>query len=63
MLDRDRWKRVQPLLDEALELTAEQRAAWLDSLRTSAPDVAVDLESLLTSEAEADGSGFLAGPL
>ena len=63
MLDRERWKRVQPLLDEALELTGTQRATWLDSLRSATPDLARDLESLLANEAEADGSGFLTDPL
>ena len=62
MLDRERWIRVQPLLDEALDLTAAQRATWLDSLRSTTPEVARDLESLLASEAEADGSGFLSPP-
>ena len=62
MLDRDRWKRVQPLLDEALELTGAQRATWLDSLRSTAPDLAGDLEILLAHEAEADSSGFLSRP-
>lgn len=63
MLDRERWIRVQPLLDEVLELTGEQRAAWLDSLRSTAPGLAEEVDSLLANEAEADGSGFLSGPL
>lgn len=63
MLDSDRWKRVQPLLDQALELPDEQRATWLDSLRSSAPELADDLDSLLADEAEADSTGFLTDPL
>ena len=63
MLDRERWIRVQPLLDEALDLSDAQRATWLDSLRSTTPDVARDLESLLASEAAADGDGFLIDPL
>jgi len=63
MLDRERWIRVQPLLDEALDLSDAQRATWLDSLRSTTPDVARDLESLLASEAAADGDGFLTDAL
>jgi hypothetical protein len=63
MLDRERWIRVQPLLDEALELTDAQRATWLDWLRSTTPDVARDVERLLANEAAADGDGFLTDPL
>ena len=63
MLDRERWIRVQPLLDEALDLTGTQRATWLASLRSTTPDLARDLESLLANEAAADGDGFLIDPL
>jgi hypothetical protein len=63
MLDRDRWNRVQPLLDQALELSGVHRATWLDSLRSSAPDLAGELDSLLAEEADADRSGFLTDPL
>ena len=63
MLERDRWERLQPLLDNALELSGEQRASWLESLRSTAPDLAAELDSLLSEEAAADGRGFLSDPL
>ena len=59
MLERDRWERLQPFLDRALELSAEQRALWLDSLRSTDPDVVDELDSLLSEESAADGRGFL----
>jgi hypothetical protein len=62
MPERDRWERLQPLLDRALELSGEQRATWLDSLRSAEPDVADELDSLLSEDAAADGRGFLGQP-
>ena len=29
VIDRDRWRELGPLLDRALELPDEERAAWL----------------------------------
>ena len=63
MLEKDRWERLQPLLDRALELSGAQRASWLDSLRTTEPDLADEIHSLLSEEAAADGRGFLSDPL
>lgn len=63
MPERDRWERLQPLLDRALDLSGEQRASWLDALRSTDPDVADELHSLLSEEAAADGRGFLSDPL
>src|SRR5215217_2139753 len=63
MLARDRWERLQPLLDRALQLSGEQRATWLESLRSTDPDVAGELESLLSEEAAADARGFLSDPV
>ena len=59
IFEKDRWLRLQPLLDQALDLSGEARASWLVGLRASAPDDADDLVWLLSAEAEADGSGFL----
>ena len=60
---RDRWERLQPLLDRALDLSGEQRTTWLDSLRSADPSVADELDSLLSEEAAADRRGFLSEPL
>jgi hypothetical protein len=63
IFERDRWVRLQPLLDRALDLSAEQRASWLDSLRSTDPAVAAELRALLSEEAAADERGFLSDPL
>jgi serine/threonine-protein kinase len=59
IFDRDRWRRLQPLLDQALDLSSEYRVSWLDELRSSHPEIADDLIALLSSETAADDSGFL----
>ena len=63
MPERDRWERLQPLLDRALELSGEHRASWLDALRSTDPNVVDELNSLLSEESAADGKGFLGDPL
>ena len=45
--DADRWERVSPLLDQALELAETERAAWLAALREEQPATAADLQRLL----------------
>jgi eukaryotic-like serine/threonine-protein kinase len=62
-MDRDRWRVLEPLLDEVLDLPAGERDSWLRELRGRSPDVAAELESLLSGESIADSSGFLATPL
>ena len=59
IFDRDRWQRMQPLLDHALDLTSEQRVSWLVALWTNDPDMANELIMLLSGEVEADDRGFL----
>jgi hypothetical protein len=58
--DRDRWQRLQPLLDHALDLSSDQRVSWLVGLWTNDPDIADELILLLAREVDADDSGFLA---
>jgi eukaryotic-like serine/threonine-protein kinase len=60
-LANDRWHALTPYLDQALELTGEQRAAWLDSLRQEDAALASDLEALLREHRDAKDEGFLAG--
>lgn len=50
----DRWARVSPLLDEALELEGDERRAFVGRVAATSPDVAADLEVLLAADA---GSG------
>ena len=49
------------LLDEALELAPEQRAAWLARVGTRHPEQAEELAAMLAAEPELDARGFLAG--
>jgi tetratricopeptide (TPR) repeat protein len=63
VIDRERWNLLEPLLDQALDLTPEERAPWLEALSHSAPDVAAELAALLRGDASADRDGFLARPL
>jgi len=63
VIDRDRWRELEPLLDEALELTEHERVAWLANLRSRSPGLAAELAALLAREAVADRQGFLDGPL
>src|SRR5215207_108993 len=63
VINRDRWRELAPLLDRAIELTDDERAAWLDELRSRSPELAAELAALLAGEAAADREGFLEGPL
>jgi serine/threonine-protein kinase len=63
VIDRERWKELAPLLDRALELGNDERAAWLGELRARAPELAADLTALLGGEAAANRRGFLQEPL
>ena len=63
VMDRDRWQRLEPLLDQALDLSDEERASWLATLRDRSPTLAGELDVLLSGEALADQSGFLTAPL
>ncbi|MEO8275920.1 MAG: serine/threonine-protein kinase [Thermoanaerobaculia bacterium] len=61
MLDRERWLRLSPHLDRALEMDAAARSAWIEVLRESDAGLAADLELLLAEERLAGQRNFLAG--
>ena len=63
VFDRDHWRLIEPLLDQALDLSHEDRVPWLVSLRTSAPEVAAELDDLFAGEVTADRRGFLSRPV
>ena len=46
-ISSDRWRQLSPLLDNAIEMDAVERSAWLESLRSEDPDLAADIELLL----------------
>lgn len=61
VMDRDRWRVLEPLLDEALDLAPDDRERWFDALRSTSPDVANELSVLLHEEDTLD-RGFLERP-
>ena len=58
-IDRDRWSELEPLLDQALELSPPERMEWLGELRTRSAELAAELEEILAGEVGADEHGFL----
>ena len=62
-LDRARWSVLSPHLDEALDKSGDERAAWLESLRARDGALADEIETLLTDHDRAQEEGFLeSGP-
>src|SRR5262245_19517081 len=62
VIDRQRWRVLEPLLDRALDLPPDERAHWLNELSISSPDVAVELTSLLDEQAAVERTRFLERP-
>jgi serine/threonine protein kinase/tetratricopeptide (TPR) repeat protein len=58
-LSSDRWRVLNPYLDEALELTEASRAAWLATLSAQDPSLAADIERLLADHDGLRASAFL----
>ncbi len=58
-LSPDQWQALSPHLDEALEMTDDERATWLSSLQSENPSLAYQLEILLREHRELSAEGFL----
>jgi eukaryotic-like serine/threonine-protein kinase len=58
-IDAATWTLVSPLLDQALELPATDRAAWLARVRAERPEIVDLLQQLLADHDAAIASGFL----
>jgi serine/threonine protein kinase len=58
-LSPDEWRALSPHLDEALEMTEDQRCTWLSSLQTVNPTLASQLELLLEEHRLLSEKGFL----
>jgi len=56
------WKRISPYLDEALNLSEEERSSWLEALREQDPDLAEELQKLLQKQREVVEIDFLEEP-
>ena len=60
-LDPSRWRILSPLLDEALELSTDARAAWLARLGAEQPDLAAEVKALLDDHTASAAARFLTG--
>ncbi len=60
-IDSTRWNELSPLLDQVLELSGSERAAWIANLRATQPEVAAALQGMLEELQTLDDEGFLAG--
>ena len=58
-LSRELWQQLEPLLDEALELSAAERGVWLQTLSRQSPELGRELGVLLDEQEEVDRTGFL----
>ena len=58
-IEPSQWPRVSLLLDQALDLPADQRHAWLDMLQTADPGGARLLRDLLARQDRVETSDFL----
>ncbi len=59
--ERDHWQHIESLLDQALDLPAAERSAFLDATVGSKPELRRELEGLLAADRRA--GGFLEGPV
>jgi len=58
-LSPDQWLALSPRLDEALEMTDDERSIWFSALRAENPTLARQLEILLEEHRELSREGFL----
>jgi eukaryotic-like serine/threonine-protein kinase len=59
----ERWRVLSPYLDQALEISAEGRAAWLASISARDSALASELSAILSSHQTVHDSGFLERPV
>jgi serine/threonine protein kinase len=58
-LSPDEWQAISPHLDQALEMTDDERSTWLCSLQSENPSLAYQLGILLREHRELSEEGFL----
>jgi serine/threonine-protein kinase len=54
-IEAEYWRRIQPILDRALELRPDERSSWLDTACAGEPALRADLDRLLAEDAAAGG--------
>src|SRR5262245_46492122 len=59
----ERWALLSSHLDRALEMTADECNAWLDSLRVADGTLAAELQTLLEERSAIQEAAFLEGEL
>lgn len=60
-MDKERWLRISPLLDELLDAPSAARQARLRALDRQEPALAKDIRLLLAADAWIGRTGFLEG--
>jgi serine/threonine-protein kinase len=58
-LPPEKWRVLSPYLDQALEISPDQRAAWLAGLKEQEPALAAELQVLLREHRALVDEGFL----
>ena len=63
MINPELLAALEPLLDRALELSADERGRLVAEVQRDTPELARELEALLAVERDLDDHGFLSGPI
>ena len=58
-INPERWRVLSPYLDQALDVAADERGAWLASLSSRDAALAADLRAILGPQPELQHSRFL----
>jgi serine/threonine-protein kinase len=62
-LSPEQWRALAPYLDQALEMSEAERAAWLSSIKSENPELGERLASLLNEHDTLAASGFMDAPV
>jgi eukaryotic-like serine/threonine-protein kinase len=61
-MDAERWRRLSPLLDRALDKEGEARVRWFAALRARDPALAAEIAGLVAEAESLERDGFLERP-